>query len=200
MPGVRTALESLPWPSANSSRPTPTSTVNNGGDYVASRRALLNQYVARWLLAFHDQEFKVYANVLYEICTDLAGDASVHDEFFLGKRETDTEKVSLSDFVVAILVKPSSFFLIPQKRNTAYADNILRYIIKLCQTNVTFSVFDDLFLMWLETVSAMNLYHEVLAIYMWFIHKFTAWPDSSLCHPCIAYSIAKLREETGLVF
>lgn len=197
MPGVRTAFESLPWPSANSTRPTPTSTVNNGGDYVASRRALLNQYVSRWLLAFHDQEFKVYANVLYEICTDLAGDASVHDELFLGKWETNAEKVSLSDFGMAIRVKS---FLLPQKRNTAYADRILRYIIKLCQTTVTFSVFDDLFLMWLETVSAMNLYHEVLAVYIWFIHEFTARPDCSLCHPCIAYSIANLREETGLVF
>jgi hypothetical protein len=174
--------------------------VNNGGDYVASRRALLNQYVARWLLAFHDQEFKVYANVLYEICTDLAGDASVHDELFLGKRETNAEKVSLSGFDMAISVKSFPFFLLPQKRNTAYADSILRYIIKLCQTTVTFSVFDDLFLMWLETVSAMSLYREVLAVYIWFIHEFTAWPDSSLCHPCIAYSIANLREETGLVF
>lgn len=95
LPGVRIGLESLPWPSVNSTRPTPTSTVNNGGDYVASRRALLNQYVARWLLAFHDQDIKVYAQVLYEICTDLAGDASVHDRLLLGKREASDERVSL---------------------------------------------------------------------------------------------------------
>jgi hypothetical protein len=67
--------------------------VNNGGDYVASRRALLNQYAARWLLAFHDQDVRVYANVLYDICTDLAEDTSVNDEFFLGVQEVSTQKV-----------------------------------------------------------------------------------------------------------
>jgi hypothetical protein len=94
LPGVRTGLESLPWPSANNNtRPAPASTVNNGGDYVASRRALLNQYVARWLLAFHDQNVKVYANVLYEICTDLAEDTSINDKLFLGAQEASAEKV-----------------------------------------------------------------------------------------------------------
>jgi hypothetical protein len=94
LPGVRTGLESLPWPSANNNtRPAPASTVNNGGDYVASRRALLNQYVARWLLAFHDQDVKVYANVLYEICTDLAEDTSINDKLFLGAQEASAEKV-----------------------------------------------------------------------------------------------------------
>jgi hypothetical protein len=94
LPGVRTGLESIPWPSANNTRPAPASTVNNGGDYVASRRALLNQYAARWLLALHDQDIGVYANVLYEICTDLAEDASVYDKLLLGAREASAEKVS----------------------------------------------------------------------------------------------------------
>ena len=67
--------------------------MNNGGDYVASRRALLNQYAARWLLAFHDQDVRVYASVLYDICTDLAEDTSPNDEFFLGLQEVITQKV-----------------------------------------------------------------------------------------------------------
>ena len=95
MPGVRTALESLPWPSANSTRPAPASSVNNGGDYVASRRALLNQYAARWLLALHDQDVGVYAHVLYEVCTDLAEHALISDKLFLGALDAGAEKVSL---------------------------------------------------------------------------------------------------------
>jgi hypothetical protein len=69
--------------------------VNNGGDYVASRRALLNQYVARWLLALHDQDVGVYAHVLYEVCTDLAEHALISDKLFLGALDAGAEKVSL---------------------------------------------------------------------------------------------------------
>jgi hypothetical protein len=195
LPGVRTGLESLPWPSANSTRPAPASTVNNGGDYVASRRALLSQYVARWLLALHDQDVRVYANVLYDICTDLAEDVSVDDKLFLGEREVSAEQVSPSNSSMTICAK----IYFSQKRKTTYADSILRCIIKLCQATVTFSVFDDLFLMWLETVSAMNLYHKVLATHIRRTHKFTIWPSSSPCRPCIVYLIVKLRVEIDLV-
>lgn len=93
LPGVRIGVDSVAWPSAIASRPTPTSAVNNGGDYVASRRALLNQYVARWLLAFHDQNSSEYAKVLYEISTELADDASIDDSLFLGPRNIHNEKV-----------------------------------------------------------------------------------------------------------
>lgn len=53
---------------------------------------------------------------------------------------------------------------VSQTRNVAYVDSILRFIIKLCQNAVTFSVFDDLFLMWLETILAMDLCREVRII------------------------------------
>lgn len=94
LPGVRTSFESLPWPSTTSNRSTPANAANNGGDYVASRRALLNQYVARWLLALHDQNIKIYANMLYDICTDLAQDPSVDDSLLLGRCESSVVKVS----------------------------------------------------------------------------------------------------------
>lgn len=95
LPGVRIGVDSVAWPSANTTRPTPKSAVNNGGDYVASRRALLNQYVARWLLAFHDQDSNEYAKVLFEICTELAEDALIDDKLFLGPGNFQAEKVCM---------------------------------------------------------------------------------------------------------
>lgn len=93
LPGVRTGLESIPWPSASNTRSVSASAVNNGGDYVASRRALLNQYGARWLLALHDEDVNVYANMIYEICTNLAEDLSIDDTLLLGAHDADYDKV-----------------------------------------------------------------------------------------------------------
>lgn len=94
LPGVRTGLESLPWPSTTNGRSAPAHAANNGGDYVASRRALLNQYVARWLLALHDQNISVYAKIIYDACADLAQDPSVDDSLLLGPRDANAVKVS----------------------------------------------------------------------------------------------------------
>ncbi|KAF7976726.1 hypothetical protein HWV62_5909 [Athelia sp. TMB] len=126
LPGVRGGVESAAWPSSHTGRPGPSSAISNGGDYVASRRALLTQYVSRWLLAFHDQDSDTYAKVFFAICAELAEDAFIEEESFIGKRDKETEK----------------------KRKSTYANSILRHI------------FDDLFLMWLENISSMDLYRE----------------------------------------
>ena len=90
---MRGGVESAAWPSSNTSRPGPSSAISNGGDYVASRRALLAQYVSRWLLAFHDQDSDTYAKVFFAICAELAEDAFIEEESFIGKRNMETEKV-----------------------------------------------------------------------------------------------------------
>jgi hypothetical protein len=77
LPGVRSGVHSPPWPSPQSSRPTPASSVNNGGDYVASRRSLLTRYAARWLLALHDQDPASYTALVYDICVELVEDGPV---------------------------------------------------------------------------------------------------------------------------
>lgn len=67
--------------------------MNNGGDYVASRRALLSQYVTRWLLALHDEDVNLYAKMVYEICADLVDDTVADNTLFLGAKDVDVEKV-----------------------------------------------------------------------------------------------------------
>ena len=53
------------------SRPTPLSSVNNGGDYLAARRALLSRYAMPWLLALHDQDTTAYAALIYETVVEI---------------------------------------------------------------------------------------------------------------------------------
>lgn len=55
-------------------RPALSSSVNNGGDYVASRRALLSRYATPWLLALHHQDRDKYSSLLYDICVELTDD------------------------------------------------------------------------------------------------------------------------------
>lgn len=93
LPGVRTGHEPLAWPSTNAARTASASAPNNGGDYVASRRALLNQYVARWLLALHDEDVNVYAKMVYGICADLVDDTLVDNTHLLGAKDIAAEKV-----------------------------------------------------------------------------------------------------------
>ncbi|KAJ3920293.1 hypothetical protein F5877DRAFT_77276 [Lentinula edodes] len=74
LPGVRSASDTLPWPSVPNGRPAPSSSVNNGGDYVASRKALVSRYEIPWLLALHHQNSENYCNILYNICVELVDD------------------------------------------------------------------------------------------------------------------------------
>lgn len=95
LPGIRSGSESLPWPSTQSLRPTASSSANNGGDYVATRRSLLNLYAAQWLLALHDQGPAVFAKLLYDLTAEIAENAVVTDVFFLGEQSVEAETVIL---------------------------------------------------------------------------------------------------------
>ncbi|VDB82999.1 unnamed protein product [Peniophora sp. CBMAI 1063] len=121
LPGVRSSSEKPAWPSGEGSRHA--SAANNGGDYVAHRRSLLQKYATVWLLAFHDQDIPFYANALYETIADLTEETSI------------SEQVKAEDLAVYL------------------ADTSLRSIVRLTQASVVFTVFDDLLLRWLESTS-----------------------------------------------
>ncbi|TFK54850.1 hypothetical protein OE88DRAFT_1674178 [Heliocybe sulcata] len=130
IPGIRSRLEMQSWPSGQGLRHTPPTSTNNGGDYVACRRALLHHYGARWLLALHNLDMDVYAATLYDICDefshkDLAGDALSADD-------------ASSDLSAQLLRH----------------DNCLRHLIKLGQASVAFAIMDDLIRLWLERLTA----------------------------------------------
>ncbi|KAG6890676.1 hypothetical protein C0995_005048 [Termitomyces sp. Mi166 len=71
LPGVRTPQDSVLWPSSDRSRPLPSNLNNNGGDYLATRRALLSRYAKPWLLALHDLNPVAYASFVYDACLDV---------------------------------------------------------------------------------------------------------------------------------
>ncbi|KAJ7709877.1 hypothetical protein B0H17DRAFT_1029591 [Mycena rosella] len=138
LPGIRTAADPPSWPSSHSSRLAPASSVNNGGDYVASRRALQTRYAVKWLLEMHDDDPALYGALIYEVCFEASQEGSLD---------------------VDILKLPSQE---EQKRRYAESsDRLLKSIIRLSQTGgVALSVFDALFLRWLEHVSTMDVFSE----------------------------------------
>ncbi|KAK7693413.1 hypothetical protein QCA50_002981 [Cerrena zonata] len=136
LPGVRSGIEVQTWPSPANTRAAGGSS-NSGGDYVASRRALLQRYAAPWMLAFHDRDITAYANTVYELLVEHAEGAYTDDYFLKSLSEQET-----------------------QKRNAAISDRILRHIIKICQASVVFTVFEDLFHRWLEQAHMLNTLDE----------------------------------------
>ncbi|KAG1827253.1 uncharacterized protein BJ212DRAFT_1256361 [Suillus subaureus] len=120
LPGVRSGSDAPVWPITYHARRAPSSSVNNGGDYVAARRSLLSRYAARWLLALHDQDFVAYVRLLSDNIQDIAS----HYE--------------------------SSCLNVHESLSTA--ERSLRFMIRLCRASVDFTVLDDLFLMWLQTL------------------------------------------------
>ncbi|KAJ7235476.1 hypothetical protein B0H12DRAFT_1141671 [Mycena haematopus] len=138
LPGVRTASTPPSWPSPQSSRLGPASSVNNGGDYVASRRALLNRYALKWLSEMHDQDPTLYGVLMYQICAEASQDNSL---------DVDISKISSEHE--------------RKRRDADLSDRLLKSIIRLSQTSgVAFSVFDTLFLRWLEHITTMDVYFE----------------------------------------
>ncbi|EPQ58100.1 hypothetical protein GLOTRDRAFT_72136 [Gloeophyllum trabeum ATCC 11539] len=130
LPGVRSRLEGRSWPSPHDPRHTPQSSTNNGGDYVACRRALLHQYATGWLLALHNLDMNAYACVIYDICAEFAHDNSPEDIMTQDRAATD------------------------RGGELAHHDDCLRLIIKLAQASVTFAIPEDLILLWLQHVPA----------------------------------------------
>ncbi|KAJ7219313.1 hypothetical protein GGX14DRAFT_435653 [Mycena pura] len=164
LPGIRPASEQLAWPSATSSRLAPANPLHNGGDYVASRRALQNRYAAKWLSEMHDQDPALYAEFMYDICVEIAQEPTV---------DVDILRMSSQE---------------EQKRRDArISDRLLRFIIRLSQVNgVAFSVFDVWFVKWLEHITTMDLFLEPMpSLYRLFpreadtSQRFSATYDSS---------------------
>ena len=73
MPGVASNLSSQ-WPPLHHERRAHSGPIQNSGDYLASRQALLDQYAKRWLLALHNQDADLYARSLFHTCDELADD------------------------------------------------------------------------------------------------------------------------------
>ena len=134
LPGVRSGVDAQPWPASTHSRPSAASSANNGGDYVAGRRALLSRYAARWLLALHDLDGNAYAMLVFDLLVEQAQELPVSDEFFLGKGRDTVEK-----------------------RETIITEKVLQLILKLSQASVLFTTFDDLFQKWLDRASSLNV-------------------------------------------
>ena len=65
-------MESHPWPYTQDSRPSPSGSANNGGDYIATRRGMLSRYACRWLRALHDQSPPQYAILLFDLAREIA--------------------------------------------------------------------------------------------------------------------------------
>ncbi|KAK0210802.1 hypothetical protein DFS33DRAFT_1251098 [Desarmillaria ectypa] len=148
LPGVRMVDDADPWPEVRTLRHVPPGSVHNGGDYVTARRSLLSHYAIPWLLALHNEDAENYGMLLYETSIQLA-------------------QTSLS---ADLLVTPSPNSSPPKStdvvtyhcdaRDAQYFDRLLRLIMRLSQHSVTFTIFDDLFVRWLEAVSASNRFEE----------------------------------------
>ena len=154
LPGVRSG-DHHPWPASTQTRPTASTVPGNGGDYVATRRALHSRYAAPWLLALHDQDIAVYATTLFDLQVEYAEEQSYWDPALLGEMSERQISVSISP------VNHCPPLHAAQKRQAIVADTILRHIIKICQTSIVFTVFDDLFKHWLERVDALEVVAHV---------------------------------------
>jgi len=115
----------------------------NGGDYIATRRALLTRYAIPWLLSLRDKDPVASVAMIYEACEGLAR----------------TEQNSGDDDGMRSSSMPRGMHqpkLTMQKDHPNRSETILRAIIKLTQASVGLGIFDELFLSWLTCVSALG--------------------------------------------
>lgn len=69
-------------------------TASNGGDYVASRKALVSRYAAPWLLALHDLDITAYPGTLFEILSECVDEGTPFlDHYLLGEVTPKEKKV-----------------------------------------------------------------------------------------------------------
>ncbi|TCD71880.1 hypothetical protein EIP91_000012 [Steccherinum ochraceum] len=97
LPGVWVGVDNQPWPSTNRSRPIAANSASNGGDYVATRRALAERYVVPWLLALHDKDINAYAVLVYDLTAEHAEAGYTDDYDLLGIPATEYQA---SDHIV----------------------------------------------------------------------------------------------------
>ncbi|KAK1236541.1 hypothetical protein PQX77_000234 [Marasmius sp. AFHP31] len=133
LPGVRSATDPPPWPPIQSSRQAPSSSINNGGGYVASRGALVNRYAIPWLAALHDQSSENYAMILYDICNEVVENTSVS--------ETTWDVLHDAEEI------PN-----PEKH-----EKILRLMLRLSQKSIMFTASEAIFVRWLSIVTSYDL-------------------------------------------
>ncbi|KAI6036559.1 hypothetical protein BKA83DRAFT_85522 [Pisolithus microcarpus] len=129
LPGVRAPTDPDPWPRTQNSHRIPTNSVNNGGDYIASRRNLLHTYTAKWLLALHNQDNSAYPAIVFDATHETASDCTYN---------ADDTLLDCQDQV--------------RDRGCYIADRCLKFIVKLSQASVTFMALEDIFLLWLESL------------------------------------------------
>ncbi|KAF5380960.1 hypothetical protein D9615_003973 [Tricholomella constricta] len=136
LPGVRSTQDPVLWPSSHISRPMPSSSVNNGGDYLATRRTLLSRYTKPWLMALHDLDKTSYAALIYEACLEAEIPSA------------NVDKIGVTPAVAH------------KDRLLRQCDKVLHFITRLSHISIAFDVFDELFLHWLESVTVHGLYEE----------------------------------------
>ncbi|KAM0750456.1 hypothetical protein T439DRAFT_381136 [Meredithblackwellia eburnea MCA 4105] len=104
--------------------------ITGGADYVAQRKLLVDRLAAKWLKALHDQDPKQYAEFLFRQTATVSA--------FSGPQ--DSAQVSKDAGV--------------NEHTVAFTELLLRNLIRLHQSDVVFSTFDNLFSRWLDEVAA----------------------------------------------
>ncbi|KIK57795.1 hypothetical protein GYMLUDRAFT_228917 [Collybiopsis luxurians FD-317 M1] len=149
LPGVRSASDPLPWPSIPNGRLAPSNSANNGGDYVASRRALLSRYAIPWLLALHHQNADSYCNLLFDICAELTDD--------------------VIDLPTDLFTEDPSHDV--KTHAAQYHDKVLRALTRLLQNSITFTVSENLFVRWLSSLSTSGIVSQSIPSLQRLFHR-----------------------------
>ncbi|KDR81629.1 hypothetical protein GALMADRAFT_239698 [Galerina marginata CBS 339.88] len=130
-PGVRTDRHSPPWPLLPDFRPGSAGPASNGGDYVAARRSLLFRFALPWLLELHNLHPDFYCQTVFDTC-------------FQAAVNRDPKEFDMSHYVNL------------ERNHSNLCDDVLRSIVKLCQFSVVFTVFDQLFVRWMDLLFDLN--------------------------------------------
>jgi len=97
LPGMATDF-SRQWPPLHQERPLRGKTVQNSGNYLASRQALLDRYARRWSLALHNQDIDLYGVCMFETCDELADRAEEMTTSSLGTHKDSVVEKNVSTF------------------------------------------------------------------------------------------------------
>ena len=119
------------WPYSLAFPSLSSSSSYNGADYVSCRKALVEKYARRWLYALHCLDYDFYSQSLFEILSQLAGDA-IHREESVKVRTIDERH---------------------KDDGSRWAEQLLRNILKIYNCSLSFSAVDDLVLLWLNQIS-----------------------------------------------
>ncbi|CAK5277405.1 unnamed protein product [Mycena citricolor] len=135
LPGVRLPTDSVTWASSRSGRMAPANGGNNGGDYLAARRALQSRYVLKWLSELYRLDPELYGTLVYEVCCEII-EAQSHTSPALTAEEQKLRDATSLDGILG---------------------SIQQFVEVVSDDGETL-VFESLFLRWLERVSDTGLY------------------------------------------